>query len=147
MRDLKTEQDKLQAQFRLHLQSLKNNGYTDKEIAVMMGRGIDYADSVRKMRNDGATIHPCKMINLSKALIEKSLDSSIAKEMIPEGYSMFVFKAGATNGSILDELQKIMEISGDIARNSADCKTDVIETLNNNLMKELSTLIQELKRL
>lgn len=112
---LETEQRKLQKTYRLHLNAIKNkHRLADKEIALMMGLEVTNADLVRKMRAGQAKIQTCRIIQLSKNLIQEYQDSSLLQEMVPDEYMAYAVSAGAANGRIDDEINNITYYSGKI---------------------------------
>lgn len=119
MRDLKKEQAKLQSRYRLHLNRIKDSHRLfDKELALMMGFGVEQADYVAKLRAGKAEIFTCDMITLSKNAIRELSDKSILQELVPEDYMAVAYSANDTNGSYADEIVNITMFSGKVIEES-----------------------------
>lgn len=115
MRDLKTEERKLQVRLRGHLRRVKAaHKLYDKEIALLMEMDINQADLIRKMRNGEATIHMCDMIALSRNLICDYADGSLLSELVPDNYTAQIIRIGTPKGNVIDEITEITRLSGAI---------------------------------
>ena len=150
MRDLKTEQSKLQSRYRLHLNRLKDRYHLyDKELALLMGFGVDQSDLVRKLRSGDAEIHTCDMITLSHNLIREHKDYSILNELVPDGFIAVVYASYDTNGSLDDELRNIAMYSGKIIeednKEEKDKDKNKIVDYAHHIGRNVATLKEEVK--
>ena len=90
---LKTEKNRLQKQYRLHLNRIKTEySLSDKELALLMGISDPQGDLVRQMRSGKAQIQSNRMITLCRNLIAEYQDYSLLQELMPEDYVAIAYQ-------------------------------------------------------
>lgn len=109
---LKSEQDQMQKEFRLHLNRIRDTyELTDKKLALLMGLKPSQEDLVQKMRT-GGKIHSCRMITLCKNLIREEHEISLLEELVPEGYVITLHKITKHVSTIDESIKGIQKNVG-----------------------------------
>ena len=113
---LKTEKDKLQVQYRLHLNRIKTEyNLSDKELGLLMGLSDPQGDLVRQMRSAKAQVQTCRINTLCQNMITEYQDSSLLQELVPEGFTAVVYQVTEDKINLSQSINEIVVFVGKLS--------------------------------
>ena len=128
---IKLEEQRLQRRFRLLINRVRNDHELfDKEVGALMELRPDQIHLVGKMRSGDATIHTCRIIKLSKNLIQEYDDSSVLQELVPDGCIVSVCRPSDHPQDIQQTALNLVEFAGQLVSMTKEDDISQIEVIN-----------------